>query len=151
MKRKKRNFFKLETIIIGALVVAFFIWALTKIRIGERMSNFFADETPVEEVVVIDSFQLKLDELRPIYVTIDNLNMRTEPSLKSSVIKKLPLHERVYFTGIVSDSTMRINIGNVLADEPWVKVIHEDGTEGWLYGAGVHFYKSTNPNSVGIN
>gem|GEM_PF-2891395 len=113
------------------------------------VGNWFADDEPEEQIVTaVDSLQSKLDELRPIYVTIDNLNMRTEPTLKSSVLKKLPLHERVFFTGVMSDSTMRINIGRVIADEPWVKIIHEDGTEGWLYGAGVHFYRTSNPNAI---
>ena len=149
MKRKRRKSWRPETIIIGVLVLCFSIWAILKIGLVSKVGSWFADEEPIQEVVApLDTLQSRLDELRPIYVTIDNLNMRTEPTLKSSVLKKLPLHERVYFTGVLSDSTMQINIGNVTANEPWVKIIHEDGTEGWLYGAGVHFYKTENPNAI---
>jgi len=148
-RRNKRKFWKPEIIVITILVICFFIWAVTKMGLGTMVGNWFADDEPEEQIVTaVDSLQSKLDELRPIYVTIDNLNMRTEPTLKSSVLKKLPLHERVFFTGVMSDSTMRINIGRVIADEPWVKIIHEDGTEGWLYGAGVHFYRTSNPNAI---
>jgi len=148
-KRNRRKFWKPEIIIITVFVICFFIWAIAKLGLGTMMSDWFADDSTEDQIVAtVDTLQTKLDELRPIYVTIDNLNMRTEPTLKSSVLKKLPLHERVYFTGIMSDSTMRINIGRVIADEPWVKIIHEDGTEGWLYGAGVQFYRTSNPNAI---
>jgi len=151
VKRKKKNAWKPETIAIGVFVLCFFIWAIAKIGVVSKVGEWFEkDEEPLE-VVAIDSLQSQLDELRPIYVTINDLNLRTEPTLKSSVLKKLPLHERVYYTGIMSDSTMRINIGRIIANEPWVKVIQEDGTEGWLYGAGVHFYKTENPNAIGRN
>jgi len=148
IKRKKKNKWRPEVIAIGLFVLTFFIWAIVKIGLVKKVSSWFeAEKEPVIEVVAPDPLQSQLDELRPIYVTIDNLNMRTEPSLKSSVLKKLPLNERVYFTGIVSDSTMKINIGRIISDEPWVKIIHEDGTEGWIYGAGVHFYKTQNLNA----
>lgn len=150
-KRKRNKSWKPETIAIGAFVLCFFIWAIMKIGLVSKVSGWFAKEEPQIEVPAVNSLQSQLDELRPIYVTIDKLNLRTGPTLKSSVLKKLPLHERVYYTGIQTDTTMRINIGRIIANEPWVKVILEDGEEGWLYGAGVHFYKTENPNSVGSN
>ena len=145
--RRKKKGLRLETILIGALVIAFFIWALFKISIGEKIAQWMADDEPEEVVMPVDSLTMRLEELRPIYVTIDNLNLRTDPTLKSSVLKRLPLHERVYFTGVISDSTTQVNIGRVTTNEPWIKVILEDGSEGWLYGAGVQFYKTTNPNA----
>lgn len=147
-KRRKSSFFKLETIVIGVLVLVFFIWAMGKFKIHERISEWLKPEVTEEEVIAsaADSLQNRLDELRPLYISIDNLKMRTEPTLKSSVIRRLPLHERVYYTGVMTDSTMRINIGRIIADEPWFKVLDEGGVEGWLFGAGVHFYKTENPN-----
>lgn len=149
-KRRKSSFFRLETIVITVLVLAFFIWALGKFDMFSKISDWFTPDVTEEEVMAaeLDSLQNRLDELRPIYITIDNLKMRTEPTLKSSVIKKLPLYERVYFTGVLTDTTTRINIGRIHTDEPWVKVLDEEGTEGWLYGAGVHFYKTENPNAL---
>lgn len=149
-KRRKSSFFRLETIVITVLVLAFFIWALGKFDMFSKISDWFTPDVTEEEVMAaeLDSLQNRLDELRPIYITIDNLKMRTEPTLKSSVIKKLPLYERVYFTGALTDTTTRINIGRIHTDEPWVQVLDEEGTEGWLYGAGVHFYKTENPNAL---
>lgn len=79
--------------------------------------------------------------IRPIYVTIDGLNMRTGPSLDSAVVLKLKLFEEVNFLNEVTDSTEQISLGYEIADEPWFKVQHKRGHVGWVYGAGVDFYK----------
>lgn len=147
-RRNKKKFWKPERIAIAVFVFCFFLWAMNKLELGAKVGAWWDKDDPDEVIeVAVDTLKSRLDELRPIYVTIDDLNMRTEPTLKSSVLKKLPLHERVYFTGVMTDSTMRINIGRLVADEPWVEVIHEDGTQGWLYGAGVHFYRTVNLNA----
>ena len=80
-------------------------------------------------------------KLAPLYVTIDGLNMRTGPSRDSSIILKLKLFEQVNFMGEFTDSTEQINLGYEIADEPWFKVQHIRGKVGWVYGAGVNFYK----------
>ncbi|MEM9917013.1 MAG: SH3 domain-containing protein [Bacteroidota bacterium] len=76
-----------------------------------------------------------------LYVTIDKLKLRTGPSLDSAVLLELPLFSQVQFLGEMTDSTQRINLGVEMADEPWVKVRHKRGFEGWVYGAGVHYHK----------
>ena len=77
----------------------------------------------------------------PLFVNIDGLNLRRGPSLDSAIIMKLPLHEQVGFMNEVTDSTSQISLGNEIANEPWVKVRHKGGRIGWVYGAGVHYYK----------
>lgn len=77
----------------------------------------------------------------PLFVTIDGLKMRTGPTRDSSVILKLKLFEQVNFLGEFTDSTEQINLGYEIADEPWFKVQHKRGKVGWVYGAGVNFYK----------
>ncbi|MEO1518827.1 MAG: SH3 domain-containing protein [Bacteroidota bacterium] len=74
-----------------------------------------------------------------LYVTIDGLKLRTGPSLDSPVILTIPLFNQVTFLGEITDSTQKINLGMEIADEPWVKVRHRRGHEGWVYGAGVHY------------
>jgi len=50
------------------------------------------------------------------------------------------------FLNEVSDSTDIISLGEgIIANEPWVKVRHYKGNEGWVYGAGVHYYKMKYP------
>ena len=75
-----------------------------------------------------------------LYVTIDGLKMRTGPSLDSSVIIQMNLFEQVDFLNEFTDSTYQINLGYEMADEPWFKIQHQ-GKKGWVYGAGVNFYK----------
>ena len=49
--------------------------------------------------------------------------------------------EQVNFLGEVTDSTTEVNLGYEIANEPWVKVQHTRGKIGWVYGAGVNYYK----------
>lgn len=85
--------------------------------------------------------------LSRLYVTIDNLNMRSEPSLSGSTVEQLPLYATVYFMNEVTDSTQEINLGRSVANEPWVKVKSTSGKVGWVYGAGVHYYKMKNKDA----
>ncbi len=75
-----------------------------------------------------------------LYITIDGLKMRTGPSLDSAVISQMKLFEQVDFLNEFTDSTYQINLGYEMADEPWFKIQHR-GKAGWVYGAGVNFYK----------
>ena len=75
-----------------------------------------------------------------LYITIDGLKMRTGPSLDSAVVSQLKLFEQVDFLNEFTDSTYQINLGYEMADEPWFKIQHR-GKAGWVYGAGVNFYK----------
>lgn len=76
-----------------------------------------------------------------LFVTINGLNLRTGPHLDSLVILKLPLYEKVWYLGAYTDFVDTINLGYIEAVEPWFKVRHKKGHEGWVYGAGVDFYK----------
>ncbi len=76
-----------------------------------------------------------------LYITIKNLKVRKFPGLKEEVIGQLPLYEEVEFMNEVTDSTYQINLGYEIADEPWVKIRTKKGTVGWVYGAGVNYYK----------
>lgn len=76
-----------------------------------------------------------------LYITINNLKVRKFPGLKEEVVGQLPLYDEVTFMDEVTDSTYQINLGYEIADEPWVKIKTKKGTIGWVYGAGVHYYK----------
>jgi hypothetical protein len=69
------------------------------------------------------------------------LKVRKFPGLKEEVIGQLPLYEEVTFMDEVTDSSYQINLGYEIADEPWVKIRTKKGTVGWVYGAGVNYYK----------
>ncbi|HHB78749.1 MAG TPA: SH3 domain-containing protein [Saprospiraceae bacterium] len=76
-----------------------------------------------------------------LYVTIDGLKLRKAPSLDSTTIMKLPLFEKVYFLDEVTDFKQKINLGRKVTEEPWVKIKTKKGRTGWVYGAGVNYYK----------
>ena len=80
-----------------------------------------------------------------LYVTIDGLNIRSAPSLDSSILNKLVLFEEVYFLNEITPFTEQISLGTSVADEPWIKVKTKRGGEGWVYGAGVYYYKRKYP------
>ncbi|GJM32323.1 MAG: hypothetical protein DHS20C18_13240 [Saprospiraceae bacterium] len=81
------------------------------------------------------------EKFTPLYVTIDGMNMREEPTLKGKVVGRLVLYEEVTFLNEVTDSTQEIKLGDITANEPWVKVKNQKGKVGWIYGAGVSYYK----------
>ncbi|MCC7505317.1 MAG: SH3 domain-containing protein [Saprospiraceae bacterium] len=76
-----------------------------------------------------------------LYVTIDGLKLRKEPTLKSDVVAKLELYEPVYFLNQKTEKTEEINLGYEKVTDHWVKVRTKAGKEGWVFGAGVHYYK----------
>ena len=76
-----------------------------------------------------------------LYSTIDGLNVRVRPQLGTAVIGRLSLYEPVTFMGEVTDSLYEIDLGDVTPNEPWVKVKMKNGQLGWVYGAGVRYYK----------
>jgi hypothetical protein len=76
-----------------------------------------------------------------LYVTIDSLKVRKEPGLKGEPITKLRLYEPVIFLNQKTDWTQEINFGNYKATDHWVKIRTQSGKEGWVFGAGVHYYK----------
>ncbi|WP_116128419.1 SH3 domain-containing protein [Lewinella sp. IMCC34183] len=76
-----------------------------------------------------------------LYSTIDGLNVRVQPRLGAAVIGRLSLYEPVVYMNEVTDSLYQIDLGEVTPTAPWVKVRLRDGKLGWVYGAGVEYYK----------
>ncbi|MBV6439322.1 MAG: hypothetical protein DYG98_17715 [Haliscomenobacteraceae bacterium CHB4] len=76
-----------------------------------------------------------------LYVTIDGLKVRKEPGLKGESIAKLKLYEPVIFLNKKTDWTQEISLGYEKVTDHWVKIRTQSGKEGWVFGAGVHYYK----------
>jgi uncharacterized protein YgiM (DUF1202 family) len=76
-----------------------------------------------------------------LYVTVDGLNMRSEPNLKATLVKKLKVDEEVYFSGKTTDWEQEINLGDETYTDRWIQVRTKEGKNGWVFGAGVNFYK----------
>jgi hypothetical protein len=81
-----------------------------------------------------------------LFVVIDDLNLRTEPDLKSDVIDRLPLFTAVEYLQERTDFTTELKLSEtILVNEPWLKVRSPKGREGWVYGAGVDYHKAKYP------
>jgi Tfp pilus assembly protein PilZ len=73
--------------------------------------------------------------------------MRRAPELDAEVIDEFELFEEVFFLDEVTDFTQEINLGKQIVNEPWIKVQSKQGRAGWVYGAGVHYYKKKHPGA----
>lgn len=76
-----------------------------------------------------------------LFVNIDGLKLRKEPGLKGETLAQLKLDEEVTFLGKRTDWTQEISLGTEKVTDRWVLVKTKSGKEGWVFGAGVHFYK----------
>ncbi|MCC7464721.1 MAG: SH3 domain-containing protein [Saprospiraceae bacterium] len=77
-----------------------------------------------------------------LYVSIDGLKVRKEPGLKGETLESLKLYEPVTFLNKKTEWTQEISLGTEKVTDHWVKVRTKTGNEGWVFGAGVHFYKT---------
>lgn len=76
-----------------------------------------------------------------LYVTIEGLKVRKEPGLKGETLAELTLYEPVTFLNKKTEWTQEISLGYEKVTDHWVKVRTQSGKEGWVFGAGVHYYK----------
>jgi hypothetical protein len=160
---------KIEIIIVGVFVLSFLIWIVPKcgsdrpekemdpaalLPVDSAQAPVAAKQVDSAVVVAPVAAAPPAAAAKPemqysrLYVTIDGLNLRTEPGLKSKVLVKLPLYEEIFFLNEVTDSTTELSIGYEKTNEPWVKVRTRKGQEGWVYGAGVNYYKKKRPGAL---
>lgn len=78
------------------------------------------------------------------YTTVDQLKLRQSPSSKSDVIKSLPLDTKVQ---VIEDSFKAERLSPYVNGN-WVKVILEDGKEGYIYGFYLRFENEPNLNLI---
>lgn len=152
---------RLEVIIIGVFFVSFVIWAVRSCgktrqeyeqqeqteKIQDSIEQVMNEEiaTPIqpkEEEVPVEEVAESIVPQTKLYVTLENLNMRDRPSLSGKILDRLKLFDEVIYLNEVTDFRQEIELGSIVTNEPWIKVKTEDGTEGWVYGAGVHYYKT---------
>lgn len=158
---------KLELIVIAVFLLSFIIWSASKcsrnraeLRQEDMLAQETVEESRTDSLARITAIQDSLAKIRqeqaarrkqnaytPLYVTIGNLNVRNAPDLNGEVIAELPLYEEVEFMGEWTDFTTEVNLGKEVVNEPWIKVRTSRGQEGWVYGAGVHYYKMRHPGA----
>ena len=80
-----------------------------------------------------------------LFVSIEGLKVRKEPGLKGETVAELKLYEPVTFLNKKTDWTQEISLGYEKVTDHWVKIRTQSGKEGWVFGAGVHYYKMKRP------
>jgi hypothetical protein len=94
-----------------------------------------------DSVVRLPAAQVIREKTTPLYVTFDGLNVRSGPGIDYGKVDRLKLYDEVVFLNEITDSTYQINLGGVTPNEPWIKIRTPSGKEGWVYGAGVEYFK----------
>ncbi len=145
---------KIEMIIVGIFFLGFILLMIPKCESASKNNIASTEQVPTPTIAVLDTLKTSppvtnlplasTKERTILYVIIENVNMREQPHLVGTIIQKLKLHEEVFFFGEMTEKTQKIDWGNhLVTDEPWLKIQTKDGRTGWVYGAGLHFYKKT--------
>ena len=143
---------KMEVLIMLVFFVSFFGWGV------QRCSQSSYEQQAVQEEEALETAPLAVEKkdtvkkpaepkvvrekYTPLYVTIENLNLREQPDLKSKIFDRLKLFDEVTFMDEVTDFTQEINLGEEVVTEPWIKVKSKKGKVGWVFGGGVQYYKT---------
>ncbi len=151
---------KIELLILGVFLISFVLYATskcsaTKARLAEEAGEEVRPDstsqasaatatTPVKDSVAAPttpSEEVIRERYTPLYVTIAGLNVRAEPKLNAKVLDRLELYEEVAFMDKTTDFSQEITLGKIVRNDPWVKIRTKKGRTGWVFGAGVHYYK----------
>jgi hypothetical protein len=167
-EQKKNSLPRIEVVISGLFFLVFTVWAVGRCS-ATRKSFKQKEERRLMLQMEEDSIRRLLSEKRRqdsiaklpaplasasgeqalatsrLYVSVNGLKVRREPALNARVIAELKLFDELYFLGETTDFTQEINMGKAVVNEPWVRVQTREGRSGWVYGAGVHYYKRKHP------
>lgn len=159
---------RIEVIIAGVFFLIFTIWAIGRCSATRkayeekevRQRLIEAEEDSIKQLLAEKRRKDSLAQqpipiatpagssakaLSRLYVVVNGLKVRRSPSLDADVITQLKLFDEVYFLDEVTEFTQEVNLGKGMVNEPWVKVQTREGRAGWVYGAGVHYYKRKHP------
>ncbi len=165
-KKKKSSILpRVELMVIGLFVCFFLVWSVSRCNatrakyaaMEESTTSIQEDSTstevsapsqvaPQNEVNTRAANELPRtirERYTPLYVSIENLNVRADPSRSGKILTVLKLFEEVTFLNEVTNFEDEINLGFEVAKEPWIKIKTERGYVGWVFGAGVHYYKKS--------
>ncbi len=95
---------------------------------------------PVPVIEPTSNVPASLNGKLPLYVVMDSLKIRRGPSLDSVTIGILRKDVVAFYAGRSANPTT-VKLEGKEYREPWVEIITVDGRKGWVYGAGVHFYR----------
>ena len=149
---------KMEFLIIVVFFLSFIIWAVSKC---DSKQQEYQDESTATATVTTDpdlsteppapdtatmpaattTTPARPEKVTTLYVVLDGLKLRSGPHLDSTVVRTLKEGSEVFFMNETTKFKQAINLGARMAYEPWIRVRVYTGHEGWVYGAGVHYFK----------
>lgn len=166
MNTTKKNS-KLELLVITVFIILFSSWAVSKCSVKKQelrdklaaeasedrardsieLAAQMAKQAPKKEnppttTSTATTETTTEDKGTILFVVTEELNLRTEPNIKSTLIAKLSLHDELIFLNEVTDFKNEFAIEGKTYNEPWIKVKNNKGQTGWVYGAGVHYFKT---------
>jgi hypothetical protein len=168
MSEKKTSILpSLELLIIAAFFIGFAFWAINKCsstrsqyisRVERERQRELEDslrqtptktqgEAPKNDPATTVPTPSTAPALSRLYVSIEGLKVRRNPSTEAEVLETLSLFDEVYFLNQVTDSLSTVNLGKQTVSEPWIKVQTRKGRAGWVFGAGVHYYRRKHPGA----
>ena len=150
----------MELVVIFIFFASFIVWAVSKCTVTQAS---YEEQATIEEIqqkqkdslatvpkavapitkpapVVKKASKPVIRKITVLYVVLNGLKLRKGPTRDSMIVRQLKLNESVDFLGDVTPFKEKINMGDYIAEEPWVKVRSSTGVEGWVYGAGVSYY-----------
>lgn len=165
MSEKKGSILpSVELLIIAVFFIGFAFWAINKCSATQSKYIQRAEKKRLRELE--DSLGHKIAAAEPkdtpqatalapsnapglsrLYVSIEGLKVRKSPSTEAEILETLSLFDEVYFLNEVTDSTSTVNLGKQTVSEPWIKVQTKKGRAGWVFGAGVHYYRRKHPGA----
>lgn len=88
---------------------------------------------PSPKIIPIDGQPISL------VVTTRQAIIRVAPSIESAEIARRSKGDSLLFTNRISQFNTAIKLEGIAYNEPWLRVILEDNTMGWIYGACINF------------
>ncbi len=158
---------RIELLVIALILLVFFVWAVSRCN-HQRAAMLRKMEAQARQERLQDSLdrvalmqqtlppkdttppppkvEIIREQVTPLYVAMDEINMRAEPKINGKLLARLKLYDELVFLNETTDFKQELSIGNITYNEPWVKVKNKRGQVGWVYGAGVHYYKVRRPS-----
>ena len=77
-----------------------------------------------------------------VFTITADVKIRAQPGLDGKVVGHVPKGTALSYLYVKTDKTQKITIEGQDYNEPWIKIRAPRGTEGWVYGGTVRFYKN---------
>ncbi len=88
-----------------------------------------------------NSGEVSSGNIKNVWTVTSDVKLRGTPGLDGKLLGKIPKGVQLTYLNVKTDKNQKLIIDGIEQDEPWLKVRTPRGTEGWVYGGVVRFYK----------